>query len=341
MPGESAKNHVSLVPKANSMRRNTARSILANRAAFSSMIGKSSLRFSAFVALLLATWFASDANAQAGFTGSEKGRQTVRAKLAIIRLDNFQVSNLPLSEVLKNLREESKKRDPEKRGVNFLLNPNRDDALPAATQTSPAPATEPVDISSLQINIAPMADITLEQALKAIVKVAGPPRLKYAVEDYAVVFYPSAEAIPLYVRIYKLDPNFFQQGLHSVAGVPFASVTVRAGTGGGGTAGGGGTSGQGGQNQNGSQVAVPRVQVAPTTQGGAGGTGGASGQGGIPNVSRTNSMDSVQVSVRSFLQGLGVDMTPPKSAVFNDRTGTLVIRATQGDLDLIDSALGR
>jgi len=338
MPGESAMNYFSLAWKANSVRIVTAKGLPLLLSAVPPSTGKRSLLFLAFVMLLFAWFFVPNATGQAGFTGSERGRQTLRAKLAMIRLDNFQVSNLPLSEVLKNLREESKKRDPEKRGVNFLLNPNRDDALPAATQTTPAPAAEPFDISSLQINIAPMADINLEQALKAIVKVAGPPRLKYAVEDYAVVFYPSAEAIPLYVRVYKLDPNFFQQGLHSVASVPFANVTVTAGTGGGGTAGGGGTGGQSGQNQNGSQAAVPRVQVAPTAQGGAGGAGG---QGGIPNVSRTNSMDSVQVSVRSFLQGLGVDMAPPKSAVFNDRTGTLVVRATQGDLDLIDSALGR
>jgi hypothetical protein len=241
--------------------------------------------------------------------------------LVTIRLDNFKVENLLLSEVLKNLGDEARKRDPEKRGVNFLLNPNGEDAATAGNQAAGAPGAQPVDIATLPINIAPMAEISLGDAIKAIVKVAGPPRLKYAVEDYAVVFYPTAEAVPLGVRIFKVDPNTFQQGLHSVVGIPFANVRVAAGSGGGG--GGGGPS-----SQNSSQVTLPRVQVAPTPQ------------GGIPSVSRTNDIANVQASVRSFLQALGVDMTPPKSAFFNDRQGTLIVRATEADLELIGAALG-
>ena len=259
---------------------------------------------------------------QAGLARTGKGRQTIKGKLATIRLDTFKVENLPLSEVIKNLSAEAKRRDPQRHGVNFLLSPNGDLASTANNQPADAPPADPIDIAGLQIKIPPMTDVSLEDALKALVKVAGPPRLKYVIEDYAVVLYPSAEAIPLSVRVFKVNPNTFQQGLHSVVGVPFASITVSAGSGGGGVGGG-----QGGQNGS-PPVTVPRVQIAPAPQ------------GGIPGVSRTNSMETVQASVRSFLQALGVDMTPPKSAFFNDREGTLIVRATPADLELIETALG-
>jgi hypothetical protein len=274
------------------------------------------------LALFLAAGVSSNSKlyGQAGLARTGKGRQTIKAKLASIRLDTFKVENLPLSEVIKNLSDEARRRDPQKRGVNFLLNPNGEVASTANNQPAVTPPAEPVDIAGLQIKIAPMIDVSLEDALNAVVRMAGPPRLKYVIEDYAVVLYPSAEAMTLSVRVFKVDPNTFQQGLHSVAGVPFANISVSAGNGGGGVGGG-----QGGQN--GSPVTVPRVQIAPP-------------QGGIPGVSRTNGMETVQASVRSFLQRLGVDMTPPKSAFFNDRQGTLIVRATPADLELIATALG-
>jgi hypothetical protein len=265
--------------------------------------------------------------AQSVLNANGHGRQAIKAKLAAIRLDTFQVENLPLSEVIKNLVLQSKRRDPEKRGVNILLSPIYDTA-PAPNPSTGAAPTEPVDLAAAPINIPPMTDISLEDALNALVKVAGPPRLKYRLEEYAVVIYPTSETIPLVVRVFKLDPNTFLQGLHSVVGVPFGNISVNAGSGAGGGTGGGG---QG--NQNSPQTTVPQVQVAPGVLGGQG------AQGGIPSVTTTNAMSGIQASVRSFLQGLGIDMTPPKSAFFNDRTGTLVVRATPADLELIEAAL--
>jgi hypothetical protein len=114
--------------------------------------------------------------------------------------------------------------------------------------------------------------------------------------------------------------------------VPFGNISVNAGSGAGGGGAGGG---QGSQNT--PLTTVPQVQVAPGVLGGQGQQG--SSQGGIPSVTTTNAMNGVQASVRSFLQGLGIDMTPPKSAFFNDRTGTLIVRATPADLELIEAAL--
>jgi type II secretory pathway component GspD/PulD (secretin) len=45
-------------------------------------------------------------------------------------------------------------------------------------------------------------------------------------------------------------------------------------------------------------------------------------------------------SVRQFLANAGVDLAPPKSAFFNDRTGTLLVHATMDELDIIEQAVG-
>src|ERR1039458_6035362 len=54
------------------------------------------------------------------------GRQAIVAKLDHIHLDNVSYDGLPLSEVLKQLSEQSKLRDPERKGINFLINNNPD-----------------------------------------------------------------------------------------------------------------------------------------------------------------------------------------------------------------------
>jgi len=284
---------------------------------------KSPSSFPCALMLLLAVGFSSSSvvygQAVVGRSGSS--RQTIRAKLAAIQLPTFQADNLPLSEVIKNLSDAAKRLDPEKRGINFLLNPTGDLA-PTANNQPGVPAPEPVAVAALPVNIPQMTDVSLDEILRAIVKVAGPPYLKYTVEDYAVVIYPTAETVRLYTRKYKLDPNTFQQGLHNVVGVPFGNINVTAGNQGGG----GGTGGQAGQNS--PVTTVPRVEVSPP-------------QGGIPNVTRTNGTENVQSTVRTFLQSLGVNLTPPKSAFFNDREGTLIVHATLADLELIEGALGR
>jgi len=50
-------------------------------------------------------------------------------------------------------------------------------------------------------------------------------------------------------------------------------------------------------------------------------------------------MESVHAAVRNFFATMGVDLTAPKSIFFNDREGTLVVRATATDLDIIETAV--
>ena len=204
------------------------------------------------------------------FTG--KGRQNIYRKLNLIHFDNVKYDGLPLSEVVVNLNDEAKRRDPEKRGLNFILNPNAESAPPAAAAAgavdpatglpvAPPAVVEQGDLSSISIKLnPPLNDVSLADVLNAIVKVADKP-IRYSVEDYAIVFSIKArEPLPLYVKIIKVNPNTFIQGLEAVVGFDFQNSigSVGSGSSGGGSSGGG-SSGGGGQGNN---VGIPRISVA-------------------------------------------------------------------------------
>jgi hypothetical protein len=130
---------------------------------------------------------------------ASSGLQVISNKLERIRLDTVRYDGLPLGEVVINLLEESKKRDPEKKGINFLINQNLDPGEATAIPTVilgpngnpvPSPPAESVDVGSIAIKInPPLNDVRLVDVLDAVVKVADRP-IKYSVEDYGVVFSP-------------------------------------------------------------------------------------------------------------------------------------------------------
>jgi general secretion pathway protein D len=289
--------------------------------------------------------------ARTNLVHTSRGRQAIVSKLDRIHLDTVKYDGLPLSEVIINLNDEAKKRDPEKRGVNFLINPNIDSGGAAATTPGaidpttglPAPAApaEQVDMGAIAIKInPPMNDMRLSDVLDAIVKVAERP-IKYSIEDYAVVFsLKGHDPAPLYFRTIKVDPNTFQQGMEGVTGFPFGDIQTSSGGGGGGSSSG--SSGGGGQGGGGNGLTVPRVSLTGATGGGGGQQGGQVGGGGqgggIRAVTRTNNMENVQIFVRNFFNNLGIDLAPPKTIFFNDREGTLLVRATLQDLDTIEMA---
>ena len=123
------------------------------------------------------------------------GRQRILDLLQSIRLNEVGY-HLPLPEVLRLLHEESRKRDPDHKGINFLLNPNGDTAtggmVPrnntgAAAVTSAAPAP---NFAQITVRIVPpLTNVSMAEVLEAIVKAADSP-IRYSVKDYAVVFCP-------------------------------------------------------------------------------------------------------------------------------------------------------
>jgi len=128
--------------------------------------------------------------------GAGWGRQVISNKLDRIRLDTIRYDGLPLGEVVMNLRDEARKRDPEKKGINFMINPNppADAAQVIGPVVGPdgnllpAPPPEAVDISAITVKInPPLTDVRLVDVLDAVVKVADHP-IRYSLEDYGVVF---------------------------------------------------------------------------------------------------------------------------------------------------------
>ena len=342
------------------------------------------------------------------------GRQMIISKLNSIRLDNVNYDGLPLAEVMRQLTEQSKLRDPERRGINFLINPNPDESGPAIAYTStgaggfgggaPAaiatppptstgidPATglpinpaaggaggggaENVDIGTADSVKLTLNDVRLSDVLDAIVLVAEHPaghQLKYTIQDYGVIFSDKgAETPQLFTRTFKVDPNTFYSGLESVGSSTFGSVTSSGGSGGsGGGGGGGGGGGASGNQANGAVVGVVNAFSGAGSlrnQGGSGGgggggggggqgsvnplnagTGGAGGgasssqsQGGINYVTTVTLSQTVSAAARAFFSSLGVNLLAPpgKAVFFNDRTGILLVKATESDLDTIDKAI--
>jgi len=280
---------------------------------------------------------------------TSKGRQGIMAKLNLIKFDQVQFDGLPLSEVVRNLSDEARRRDPEKKGINIIVNPNAPaPTAPAATFVDPAtgqpvaaPPTEAVDVNGIAIKLTPpLQDVRLGEVLNAIVTVAEKP-LKISLEDYAVVIsLKGAEPTPLFMREFAVDPNTFIQGLEAVSGFAF-DIQTSGGSGGGG-GGGGGAGGQGT-----GLLTIPRVAVAGQAQGGTGGGGGGGGQNGQNGVglsgitTRTNNMEAVAAAVRQFFLTLGVNLDPAlgKSVFFNDRKGILLVRATTDELDVIEKVI--
>jgi hypothetical protein len=141
---------------------------------------------------------------------------------------------LPLSEVVKDLKQEAARRDPKKRGINFLINPSsREAGSPGVDPTTGAPLPpQPIDIGSaiVRINL-PLKDVRLLDMLDVIKKVAEPP-IRYSIEEYGVVF-SSAPAQPfgqMISRTFKVDADTLAQGLANVAGLAVNQASPRGQT---------------------------------------------------------------------------------------------------------------
>lgn len=121
-------------------------------------------------------------------------RKRLLEKLETIRIDDFPLpSEVDLVEVLKEIGSEVRKRDASGRGVNLIISQSADRDPNAAA---------PIDVERFRIKFdPPLRDVTLGQFFDALVQVALPPegapattRLKYSVEDYAIVFSQDAGA---------------------------------------------------------------------------------------------------------------------------------------------------
>ena len=225
------------------------------------------------------------------------GAEDIYNKLNSIRIDSVSWQDgLPLSEVIRYLEDQSKLRDPEKVGINFLFNPNvsAPPVSPAAFQPgAPTPiganglpetqGTQPtettVDPTSITIKLS-LNNVRLQDLLDAIVLVSDHP-IQYSVEDYAIVFSakPNGPVPPtLEMRVFNVDPNTFYQGLQSVSAFVFGSAN-NSSSGSGSSSSSSSSSGSGGQSSISGSV-VPVVDMAPGGSALRQSTGGVGGGGG-------------------------------------------------------------
>ncbi len=247
-------------------------------------------------------------------------RRIIFDKLNRIRIDKVEFPSLPLSEVVNFLDEETRLRDPDKRGLNYIIAPNVDEqgpstGLPGTTglpafdpvtgqPLSTAPQQEQFELADVLVKIEPpLRDVRLVDVLDAIVKVAD-HQIKYSVEEYAIVFSKKTpEPQQLFTRTFRVNPNTFVQGLEGVYAIDYSSVLGGSGIGGGGTGGGGigggglggggggfgggggggfgGGGGGFGGGGGGGGLAIARVTVGGGGGGGFGGGGGGFGGGGF------------------------------------------------------------
>ncbi|MBI5387496.1 MAG: hypothetical protein HZA90_22785 [Verrucomicrobia bacterium] len=137
-------------------------------------------------------------------------QQTTLDKLRRIKLDSLEFENIPLLEVIKTLSTEARQRDPEGKGINFVLSSPTTDFDPDTGSIAPA---QSADFAATRVKIQPpLKGLSLADALEVIAKAAARP-IKYSVEDVAVVISPKEKETPaLHTRVFKLDAETFRRG---------------------------------------------------------------------------------------------------------------------------------
>jgi hypothetical protein len=138
---------------------------------------------------------------------TDSSRQTILHKLDQIRFDSIQFENTPLSEAVRRLGQEAKQRDPEGKGINFVINPQI---------SNPTNNTrESVNISTYTVSTRGiLTNAPLSLVLSVITTHANKP-IGYAIEDYGITFSPKAEnePPPLITRRFKINPETFYSEL--------------------------------------------------------------------------------------------------------------------------------
>jgi hypothetical protein len=159
-------------------------------------------------------------------------RKVIFSKLNSIRLDKVSwPDGLPLSEVLRSLSDQTKLRDPNKKGINFTFHTNAPAASAATASASGAttinpttgspeatPAGVAVDPSSINVKLT-LTNVRLGDLLDAIVLVADHP-IQYSILDDGIVFSTrGSNSWPLETRTFKVDAKAFLAALQKQTGL--------------------------------------------------------------------------------------------------------------------------
>ena len=307
-----------------------------------------------------------------GPAADNKGRGEVRGtaqmtnKMNSIIIPHIEFRDTSIREAIDFLREQAAENDPSGQGVNIVLRlvPLGQVAAPSAPLLPPPgqPGTEspaggtpptgagvppagapgqarspgapvPMPVSGpagARITVT-LDNIPLGEALRYVANQAG---LKVKVEPYAISVIPLAEqSNDLITKRYRVPPEFF--------GGPL-DVGYYLGT---NLTGGGGNTGQG--NAQPAPVAEKEIEKEAVSFQTATGVGTGAGTSNTVNAvqgtatTRQSLLNDRQLvgraDAKTMLQSMGVSFPGGASATFWAHSGTLIVRNTQDNLDMVDA----
>jgi general secretion pathway protein D len=305
-----------------------------------------------------------------GRGGEMRGTAQMTNRLNSIIIPHIEFRDTTIREAIDFLREQAAENDPSGQGVNIVLRlvplgqvsgpstpvlpPPTGAGTPvpgAPAQAPPAgapaqgaapggpPGVAPVPVLSgpagARITVT-LDNIPLGEALRYIANQAG---LKVKVEPYAVAVIPLTEqSNDLITKRYHVPPEFF--------GGPLDVGYYLGSNVGGGTVGGGGQTGYTGVSEAPPVASNVIDKEAVSFQASAGvgyGAGAASQTNQLQGTATTrqtltNDRQLVgRADARITLQSMGVSFPPGASATFWPHSGTLIVRNTQDNLDMVDA----
>ncbi|HKI71130.1 MAG TPA: M56 family metallopeptidase [Verrucomicrobiae bacterium] len=279
-----------------------------------------------------------------GLPAAKKEKGRVESKLEEIVLDEVMFDGTPLPEVLKSLDEESRKRDPEKQGINFLINPNATQAAtttaidPNTGQPIQSPPSEPLDMNSVIVRFnLPLRNVRLKDVLDAVVKVADKP-IEYSIEDYGVIFSQSTKqsdgsgfigasgSMSLQVRTFKVEADKLLPGMERAFGITSDPEKIRQ------------TISE--QEKSLAELLTRFTDKHPLVEEQREAIHALKESLKRKLSAQDGKAPETQVALRRLLTQLGINMDVPGKAVFyNDLTGILMVRATSEDLEIVKAAI--
>jgi general secretion pathway protein D len=294
-----------------------------------------------------------------------RGTAQMTNKMNSIVIPHVEFRDTTIREAIEFLREQAAENDPSGQGVNIVLRlvPLGQVAAPSVPVVPPpggnpvpgAPAQAPPPVAPGQVgpNGSPLPapvvtgpagaritvtldNIPLGEALRYVANQAG---LKVKVEAYAVAIIPlSEQSNDLITKRYHVPPEFF--------GGPL-DVGYYIGTGvAGGSVNGNGQTGYTGTSEAPpvSENVIDKEAVSFQNSAGVGYGVGASSQTnqlqGTATTRQTLTNDRQLVGradAKTMLQSMGVSFPPSASATFWPHSGTLIVRNTQDNLDMVDA----
>jgi hypothetical protein len=288
---------------------------------------------------------------------ASRGKQQIENKLNQILFNEVLYDGLPLSEVVRDLSDQARRRDPAKQGLNFVI--TSVPAVPAPSNSIdpttglPVPAV-PVDVNNAIVRLH-LRDVRLKDVLDAITRISDQP-IKYSVEEYGVVFSPAAfnqnasfgfppispptEPVRLQVRTFKVDTNTFAAGLRNAFGIEVGDSDARS------QQALDGTLFRLAQEEGDLKAVLQRREAGAATEDEvksaekALATMKAQKDEALAKRSGPQTTHSVPQALRELLQILGISLdTPGKAVFYNDLTGVVMVRATAEDLELVQAAI--